>query len=327
MLSTRRIIIRIVLLLFCCCLTVVAVVIHAGIDKEVTIQLFEHDDNKLDEKLIVGDEQSPFAVDMRSSTGLSFKCDLNSDAPSSKSIEGGACLLSPQNHENYWRYEVCLGSNVSQVHMENGRVLSRISLGSIVSLNHSTQIYEGGSGGRVALVSFFCDSAAEKPYISRCEENAPLQYKIHVGTVTSCRKGSPTLDSVPCLDRIVQGWRLRVCPGKSVLQKREDDKETLMNNNKDATIFSKFIQRNDAFHNRKVELFQAEEDCVDDPQVKKSVKVTYACMRTYRTPMILTIDQTKCLANIRIGLAQVCDTAFLDIHCKQQSSSTSLLAS
>src|SRR5207244_686851 len=115
------------------------------------------------------------------------------------------CIKSGYDHREYWQFEVCFGSNVTQIHTENGKVVSRIILGKFELSAALEQRFGGGASGRSAIVQFQCDRDANLPHITRAEEPQALHYKIFVVTKAACEveNSTPPLETLPCIERAV----------------------------------------------------------------------------------------------------------------------------
>jgi hypothetical protein len=257
-------------------------------------------------------QQQPWKVNMKTYNAKGFRCQLNVEEAISKNIKG--CFISPVESNNYWQYEVCLWQNVSQIHMENGKVSSRVLLGIFKTANDSIHYFDGGSGGRSATVDFVCDGTADLPRVTRGEEPKPLQYGIHVATKTACHKTAPSLSSVPCMERGMDGWRYRLCPGKSVIQTKEMENRGIPEIHK----YDTFISR-ETVGRRKVEIYEGP-NCSSNPSVKRKARVSYSCARNQPFPMIISIDLNGCMANLRVGLIHVCNTESDDVNCTLEDS-------
>jgi len=308
--------------IFVVCWALLLVSAHsaAGSNSEVTIRLLESDplgDDTLTGSRTEGSLPDAWSLSMRAGNGLKFKCGPGTQENAVvKSVQKG-CIQSYLDQGEYWQYEVCFMSNVSQIHRENGKIATRISLGRFASSNDTAQIFEKGSGGRSAMVLLTCDTAAVEPHITRWEEPTPLRYILHVGTKAVCspKASEATLDSLACFDRNIHGYRFSVCPGRSVKEFADSDGASRVLKTEYRTFLSRIKHGQ-----RQVELYESEQRCPvnkESSDSNKKMRVVYNCLKSQRHPVIQSLDSDGCVSTLRVGLAHVCNTKSAPVDCRQ----------
>ena len=303
-----------------CFLALVALLISVngaaiGGRSEVTVRLFGDEKQVLLPSLddVVSETPSDtWKTFMRSHDGRRFEC--HKSANDVKIFEHKPmCILSPYDYREYWQVEVCIGGNVSQVHMENGRVQSRVILGNFESSKDLTHYYEGGSSGRSAKVIFSCDKDAARPHITRTEEPKPLIYEISVATKSACDiEHAVSIESLPCVERVLGNIHVRVCPRKSVTIVQDGNTEGKVAKQSQFAIPA---DMKEGLNARQYEVYNSTEKCsTADDEIIQS-KVTYICSMKQRWPVILSADRIQCTFFVRVAVSSVCETMPMPIDC------------
>ena len=250
-------------------------------------------------------------IKMRAANGQQFACRVGSSELVAAASEKPICITSNQDQREYWQYQVCIGSNVSQIRVDGGKIQASVLLGKLSDTNASTQVFTGGASGRSAIVNFQCDREAAHPHITRAEEPQSLQYKISIASKVACSiQQTPPLESLPCVERSIGNWHIRVCPRKSVVVTSHIEHANMPK----AITFSNLIETSKE-NNRQIERYNSTEVCKTKPGLL-TAKVTYICSLKQRWPMLLGYERNNCDFFLRVSVASVCNVAQEKVECK-----------
>lgn len=270
---------------------------------EVTVSLFPES-----RSLTSGAEK---IIGMRAFDGRRFECRLAIPTVQKVLGEKQICIISTQNQHDYWQYEVCIGHNISQIHMDRGIVQIRIGVGKFNSSTVTTQTYVGGSGGRRAEVVYQCDQDALRPRIVRVEEPRALMYKIHVATKSVCAiEQIPAIENLPCVERLLDQWNTRVCPHKSVTFTKAPVGAQAVE-----TITFNLLTDRKVLAGRHYEMYNSTVPCKRYPGLVQRARVTYICSAMQRWPALLSVERTECESFVRVGVASACEISHKKMEC------------